>query len=120
MSILFYVSILLSSVSFLWYGIAVLVNDGMVDEFARFGLSQYRRMTGGLEVLGGLGLLAGLVWAPLLAVSAAGLSLLMLLGVVTRIRVRDPWMQTLPAIVLLLLNLFVTVYAIGSLRDAPA
>lgn len=112
MKLAFYVSMILSSVSFLWYGIASLTKEGMVDDFERFGLSQYRRLTGGLEVLGGVGLLAGLLWTPLLVVSAVGLSVLMLLGVLVRVRVRDPWVQILPAFLLLLLNLFLASYGL--------
>ena len=112
------VLIVLSSVLFLWYGLTTLFGGGMIDEFARFGLSHYRRATGAFEVLGALGLLGGLVAPWLVVVSAAGLSLMMLLGVVTRIRVRDPWVQAVPAMLLLLLNLFLAVHAIGGLRDA--
>lgn len=118
MKLAFTVSMILSSVSFLWYGIASLANDGMADDFARFGLSRYRRLTGGLEVLGGVGLLAGLLWTPLLVVSAGGLSVLMLLGVFARVRVRDPWVQTLPALLLFLLNLFLAIYGLLIIRAA--
>ena len=109
--------IVLSSILFLWYGLTTLFGGGMADEFSRFGLSRYRRLTGGFEVLGAVGLLAGVIWTPLVVVSAAGLSMLMLLGILTRLRVRDPWQATLPAILLMLLNLFLSVSAIGSLRD---
>jgi DoxX-like family len=105
--------IVLSSVLFLWYGLTTLFSNGMLDEFSRFGLTQYRRVTGGLEVLGALGLLGGLRFPPLIVVSAAGLSLMMLLGVVTRVRVRDPWLQMLPAVCLMLLNAFLAIYAVG-------
>ena len=90
----------------------------MVDDFERFGLSQYRRLTGGLEVLGGVGLLTGLLWTPLLVVSAVGLSVLMLLGVFVRVRVRDPWVQVLPALLLLLLNLFLASYGLRAFTPA--
>lgn len=107
-----------SSILFLWYGLSSLYGDGMVDEFARFGLSDYRRVTGGLEVLGAVGLLAGLMVPPLVVVSAAGLSLLMLLGLITRVRVRDPWFEMLPALLLMLLNVFLAVHALRGMRNA--
>lgn len=118
MKVAFYVSMILSSVSFMWYGIAGLVGDGMIDDFARFGLTRYRRLTGGLEVLGGVGLLAGLLWTPLLTLSAAGLSVLMLAGVIVRLRVRDAWLETVPALVLLLLNVFLTGYSLSVMEPA--
>jgi DoxX-like family len=95
---------ILSGLLFLWYGSSSLFADGMVDDFARFGLSRYRRLTGGLELLGAIGLLASLVVRPLVVVSAGGLALLMLLGVITRVRVRDPWLSVAPALLLMLLN----------------
>lgn len=41
---------------FLFYGVLCLFADGMVDEFERYGLSRFRRLTGALEVLGATGL----------------------------------------------------------------
>ncbi len=107
-----------SSILFLWYGLSSLYGNGMIDEFARFGLSDYRRVTGGFEVLGAIGLLAGLIVPRLVVVSAAGLSLLMLLGLITRVRVRDPWIQMLPALFLMFLNVFLAVHALRGLRNA--
>lgn len=73
-------------------------------EFERYRLSKFRTLVGSLEVLGGLGLLVGYLWSPLMLFSAAGLALLMLLGVQVRIRVKDSILQTLPAAVLFLVN----------------
>ena len=84
----------------------------MVDEFERFGLSRFRRLTGALELLGALGLLASYLFPPLTIAAAGGLTLLMILGVATRIRVRDPALVTLPAVLLLAANLYILVYAI--------
>jgi hypothetical protein len=50
--------------------------------------------------------------------SAGGLALMMLLGVATRIRVLDSLAQTLPALVLMCVNLFIAWYALG--RATPA
>ena len=50
---------------------------------------------------------------PLVLVASAGLALLMLLGVATRIRVRDSFMETLPAVVLLLVNAYIFIDAFG-------
>jgi hypothetical protein len=101
----------LSVSSFLWYGTACLFANGMVEEFARYGLSRWRRLTGALELLGATGLLVGQLVPPLVVVSAAGLTVLMLLGVLTRIRVRDPWYETLPAAILMMLNAYIVYYA---------
>ena len=52
MNLLYQVSKALSIALFLYYGIAVLVSNAMAAEFERFGMSRFRRLTGGLEVLG--------------------------------------------------------------------
>lgn len=102
----------LSIVAFLFYGLSCLLSNGMVAEFERFGLSKFRRMTGALEVLGALGLLAGYLFPPLVPAASAGLALLMLLGIVTRFRIGDSLLATSPAILLLAVNLFVFLYSI--------
>jgi len=105
-----YVAVVLSAaVLFLVYGLLCLFSNGMEAEFERYGLSRFRRPTGALEVLGGVGLLVGLLITEVMLVASAGLALLMLLGLVARIRVRDPLLEMVPAAVLLVMNVFVLV-----------
>jgi hypothetical protein len=78
----------------------------MLREFRRYGLEKFRMLTGFLELLGGAGTLVGFIYSPAFLISTAGLGLLMFLGFLVRIRVRDPWAQMLPAIILMLINLF--------------
>ena len=96
-----------SILSFLAYGLACLFSNHMVAEFERFGLSRMRRLTGALEVLGALGLAAGYFSRPIGMAAAIGLTLLMVLGVITRVRVGDTVFATMPALVLLMVNAFV-------------
>ncbi|TVP59002.1 MAG: hypothetical protein EA351_02365 [Gemmatimonadales bacterium] len=107
-------SVLLSALLFLYYGFLCLFANGMAEEFRRFGLSRFRRLTGSLEILGALGLLVGLWVTPVMLAASGGLALLMALGVGTRVRVRDSLLETLPAAVLLLVNVFVFLYAWSS------
>ena len=76
----------------------------MRGEFERFGMAKFRIVTGILEILGAVGTLLGIFWAPLFIFSTLGLGTLMLLGVVTRIRVKDPVLQMLPALTLMIMN----------------
>ena len=107
--------IVLSAVLFLGYGSLVLFTGGMREEFERFGLARFRRATGALEVLGGAGLLVGPLRAEVLVLASGGLALLMLLGVITRVRVRDGVLETLPALLLMLANAFILTVALASL-----
>ena len=102
----------LSAIAFLFYGIACLVTTRMKVEFERYGLARFRNLIGALEFLGALGLLAGYFSNPVLVLAAAGLALTMLMGILTRIRIGDSLVQTLPAIVLLILNAFVLWFAL--------
>jgi uncharacterized membrane protein YphA (DoxX/SURF4 family) len=97
----------LSAGVFLYFGTMSLAADGMREDFERFGMSHLRRVTGALEVLGGLGLVAGLFFLELAIVSAGGLALLMLLGLWARVRHGDSTAQMLPAALLVIVNLFI-------------
>lgn len=110
MTLVYYISTLLSIALFLTYGFACLFANGMVAEFERFGLSRFRRLTGSLEVLGAVGLLIGYTLPAIQLLSAVGLALLMLLGVATRLRVRDSLLETVPAAVLLVVNVYIAWY----------
>jgi hypothetical protein len=60
-------------------------------------------------------MLAGYAYQSLLIVSAAGLTLLMLLGIATRIRIGDTLIQTLPAMVFFVVNGFILVVALQAM-----
>lgn len=98
---------------FLYYGTACLFANGMVDEFERYGLSRYRRAIGALEVLGAIGLVVGYLFSPVSTLSAGGLSVLMLLGLGVRMKMRDSILDMVPAAFLLLVNVFIVVGAPG-------
>jgi uncharacterized membrane protein YphA (DoxX/SURF4 family) len=113
MNLLYEVSKALSIVLFLYYGITVLVSDAMAAEFERFGLSRFRKLTGGLEVLGALGLILGYFVSPFDIAASAGLTVLMAAGVIVRFRSGDSLVDALPALVMALLNAFIFIHAIG-------
>jgi hypothetical protein len=49
--------------------------------------------------------------------AGGGLTLLMALGTLTRIRVRDSLLETLPAVILGLVNAYIVWYALGGPRQ---
>ncbi len=101
------VLIFISSFSFIIYGIAYFTSSQMKSEFKRFGLEKFGALTAILELLGALGLLVGMILHPLLLVSAGGLAILMLLGVVVRIKMKDSILISLPATFYMLLNAYI-------------
>lgn len=101
------VLILFSSFSFFVYGIAYFTSPHMKNEFKRLGLEKLRLLTVILELAGALGLIAGLIFKPLLLISAGGLAVLMLMAVIARLRVGDKWLVTVPALFFMLLNAFI-------------
>lgn len=99
--------IVISSLSFMGYGIAYFSSKKMKSEFQRFGLEKVGALTAILEILGAIGLLLGLKIHLILLVSAAGLAVLILLGVAVRIKVRDTLWVTLPALFYMILNAYI-------------
>ncbi len=78
----------------------------MKREFARYGLAKFRVMTGTLQLLGAFGLLTGLQLPWIGRLAAAGLAVLMLLGVGVRLKIKDTLLQTFPAFFYMLLNAY--------------
>jgi uncharacterized membrane protein YphA (DoxX/SURF4 family) len=104
---------LVSGLSFLFYGFRVVFQSASRGDFERFGVPAVRLLVGVMEVLGGTGVMLGLVVAPLGALAAGGLTLLMILGLIVRIRVHDAGRLMVPAALLgavnaVLVGLFVT------------
>lgn len=100
------VLIYFTSFAFVWYGIMAFTSPFMEAEFKRYGLTNFRKLVGILEIAGGLGLFIGM-WIDLFfLLSATGLSLLMLMGFATRIRIRDSILQSTPALFFAILNAY--------------
>lgn len=75
------------------------------EDFERYGYPEwFRFVTGGIEAIGGLGLLVGLVFAPILAVLGGMLIVATMIGAILThlFRVDDPlWRSVGPAIYLI-------------------
>lgn len=101
------VMILISSLSFLGYGITYFISPQMKNEFKRFGLEKVGKLTAVLEILGAVGLLVGLKIQLILLISAGGLTILMFLGVAVRVKVKDSLLISLPALFFMILNFYI-------------
>lgn len=107
MNILFLLMVLVSGISFIIYGSLLLLSPKMQNEFKRFGLEKFAALTGILELLGGLGMLIGLQIVFIMLISSGGLALLMLLGFVVRIKMKDSFWVSFPSFFFMILNLYV-------------
>lgn len=105
---------LISGLSFLHYGFGVLFRPRLKDEFTRYGMPGIRTFVGVMEILGGTAVLLGLAFPTLGAVGAAGLTILMVLGLVVRFKVHDPLRLMLPAASLGILNAVLVAAFLGS------
>lgn len=101
---IFFLTVVIA-VFFLIYGIQCLRSSFMKEEFHRYGMGDgLRKLTGISQLIGACGLLAGLYLSILGFLSAAGLSIMMLVAFSTRLRVRDSLNQTLPSFFFMMLN----------------
>jgi hypothetical protein len=76
----------------------------MKSEFKRFNLEKLGLLTIVLELIGAVGLLVGLLYNPILLISSGGLAVLMFLGTIVRIRLKDDLWVSLPALFYMCLN----------------
>jgi uncharacterized membrane protein len=102
--------IVFSSTSFLYYGIACLYSKEIILEFERFVRHPWQRvLTGILQLLGGIGLILGLL-IPLLGLLASmGLSALMLMGFIIRIKIKDGLIKSLPSFLYMILSIYLSI-----------
>lgn len=103
----------ISALAFFYYGFETLFAHPPKIEYERYGMPQVRVLVGSLQVLGAVGIVVGLLVAPLGAAAAMGLTLMMLLGVAARYRIHDAPRLMIPAGSLAVVNaalvyLFVT------------
>ncbi len=113
MDLLTLIIIVFSSLSFIAYGILCLYSKKLKKEFERFGLKKYRVLVGILELIGGIGLLIGLLIPVVLSISAGGLAILMLLGFIVRLKMKDGFWLSFPSVFFMILNFYVFIYTIN-------
>lgn len=97
----------ISALGFLTYGIGCLTTQKMRHEFIRYGLPQMRVLTGVLQIAAAMGLAAGYLVSEFALLAALGLSLMMIVALGVRLKIKDPFSGFLQALTCLLLNLFI-------------
>ena len=101
------ICILISSLSFFTYAVSYFTSPHMKKEFKRFGLEKIGLLIIILEFIGATGLMIGLKFNPILAISSFGLTLLMLCGAIVRIKLKDSFWISLPALFYMGLNTYI-------------
>jgi len=79
----------------------------MILEYNRWGYKNFRKILASLQFLGGFGLLIGLHFPLLLTIVSASLTLMMIIAIYVRIRIKDNMLNTLPAILYAILNFII-------------
>ena len=103
MSLLHITSILLGLI-FIFYGYQCLFSTQMKIEFIRFQLTNnQRKWTGILQLTGALGLGTGVLIPWFGVIASAGLGLMMFLGFMVRLKIKDRWTQTFPSFFFMIL-----------------
>jgi uncharacterized membrane protein YphA (DoxX/SURF4 family) len=97
----------ISALGFVGYGIGCLIMQRMRSEFIRYGLPKLRVLTGTLQIIAGIGLLLGYVYPVCALLASGGLSLMMIVALGVRLRIKDPFSGFLQALACFLLNLFI-------------
>ncbi len=103
--------VLFSAVSFLVYGIGCFISRWTAREFERYGMPGLRLLVGSLQLCAVVGLLAGLRYPPFGRAAAIGLTLMMLGAVGVRLKIKDTFLQTTPALFYLFLNAYLSLGA---------
>ena len=96
-----------SALSFVFYGIMSFSSNIMKPEFNRWGISKFRTIVGCAQLTGGFGLLAGFYFPIMTILSSLGLTVLMLLGFILRLIVKDGIVKSSPAFIYTIINLFI-------------
>jgi|TARA_B110000444_G_scaffold259195_1_gene302180 uncharacterized membrane protein YphA (DoxX/SURF4 family) len=96
-----------SAISFIFYGILSFTSNIMKSEFKRWGISQFRVIVGIAQLCGGIGLIIGFYIPVFTLLSSFGLTILMLLGFILRIMVKDGMLKSFPSFFYFLINVII-------------
>ena len=98
------VIILFISFSFLFYALHALFSQKMKDEFSRWGVQKYRILISCIQLSSGFSLLLSFFY-PFLVIYCSSIFFTMMLGAIfVRIRIKDSFLDTLPALLYFFLN----------------
>lgn len=101
--------VILNALFFLYYGYQSLNSYAMLEEFKRFGLTDnQRKLTGTLQMLGGVGLLVSFLYPFIGLLAAAGFTVMMFVAFMVRLKIKDSIANSLPSLFFMLINAWLT------------
>ena len=103
-----------SGLSFLIFGYLCFFSIYFKSEFNRYGIPNYRKTTGFFQSLGGISLILGIFIYELEIISSLGLTILMLMGVGVRLKIKDGLLRTMPAIFYVIVNALIFYLSINN------
>ena len=99
--------VLFSAFSFVIYSLHSVFSKRMILEFSRWGIGNLRILVASFQMLGAIGLLLGMYNIWLLCLVSFFLTLMMIIAIIIRIRVRDSFLLTVPALMYALLSFII-------------
>ena len=78
-------------------------------------LNVFKYLLGLCQLVGGVSLLLGLIWLPIASLSSFLLSTMMVSAIYVRIRIGDPLLRFLPAIIFMIINIYILISMINLL-----
>lgn len=94
-----------SGLSFLFFGLSCLFTEFMVLEFKRYQLENFRVLVGILQLLGAVGLFVGFYSKNWAVLASLGLAVLMVLGFIVRLKIKDSFILAFPSFFFAVLNM---------------
>ena len=76
----------------------------MINEYSRWGFAKLRVFISSLQFIAGIGLILGIYNLTLLAFTSLLLTIMMIVAVIVRIKIKDSLLESLPAIFYTILN----------------
>lgn len=105
-----------SGVSHIIYGILTLVNPFYEEEFIRYGFPDFRILVGITQTLAGGFLLLGFNSNKFTQYSSAYLAVMMAVGFITRLVIRDGLLLSSPAFIYMVVNSLIFINSFNSTK----
>tara|TARA_B110000003_G_C16561286_1_gene500514 strand:- start:1 stop:342 length:342 start_codon:yes stop_codon:yes gene_type:complete len=104
---LYTVLVLVSACSFFFYSARSFYSKNMIAEYSRWGLGKFRILISLLQIFAGIALIIGFYNFKLLILTSFLLVVMMICAIIVRIKIKDSFVDSLPAIFYAALNFII-------------